>query len=55
MDSFPKNLATPCCNIRNKFINVNHAPASTLLQVSKLFRDGILVEIEATTVIPKKP
>jgi 2-iminobutanoate/2-iminopropanoate deaminase len=41
--------------IRDKFIDVNHPPASTLVQVSKLFRDDILVEIEATAVIPKKP
>ncbi|MBD1367058.1 RidA family protein [Mucilaginibacter sp. ZT4R22] len=42
-------------NIRDKFINANHPPASTLVQVSKLFREDILVEIEATAVIPKKP
>jgi 2-iminobutanoate/2-iminopropanoate deaminase len=41
--------------IRDKYINVNHPPASTLVQVSKLFRDDVLVEIEATAVIPKKP
>jgi 2-iminobutanoate/2-iminopropanoate deaminase len=42
-------------NIRDKFVNVSHPPASTLVQVSKLFRDDILVEIEATAVIRKKP
>lgn len=41
-------------NIRDKFVNTNHPPASTLVQVNKLFRDDILVEIEATAVIPKK-
>ncbi|RWY51017.1 RidA family protein [Mucilaginibacter gilvus] len=41
--------------IRDKFIDVNHPPASTLVQVSKLFREDILVEIEATAVIPNKP
>ncbi|HMG08065.1 MAG TPA: RidA family protein [Mucilaginibacter sp.] len=41
-------------NIRDKFVNVSHPPASTLVQVSKLFRDDILVEIEATAVIRKK-
>jgi 2-iminobutanoate/2-iminopropanoate deaminase len=41
--------------IRDKFIDVNHPPASTLVQVSKLFREDVLVEIEATAVIPKKP
>ncbi len=42
-------------NIRDKYIDVNHPPASTLVQVSKLFRDDVLVEIEATAVITKKP
>lgn len=41
-------------NIRDKFVNTSQPPASTLVQVSKLFRDDILVEIEATAVIPKK-
>jgi enamine deaminase RidA (YjgF/YER057c/UK114 family) len=41
-------------NIRDKFVNVSHPPASTLVQVSKLFRNDILVEIEATAVIRKK-
>ena len=41
-------------DIRNKYINVKNPPASTLAQVSKLFRDDILVEIEATAIIPKK-
>jgi enamine deaminase RidA (YjgF/YER057c/UK114 family) len=40
--------------IRDKFINIGHPPASTLVQVSKLFRDDILIEIDATVVIPKK-
>jgi 2-iminobutanoate/2-iminopropanoate deaminase len=41
-------------DIRDKFINIDHPPAGTLVQVSKLFRDDILIEIEATAVIPKK-
>jgi 2-iminobutanoate/2-iminopropanoate deaminase len=40
--------------IRDKFVNTAQPPASTLVQVSKLFRDDILVEIEATAVIPRK-
>jgi len=39
---------------RDKFINTQHPPASTLVQVSKLFRDDILIEVEATAIIPKK-
>lgn len=40
--------------IRNKYINNKNPPASTLLQVDKLYRDDLLIEIEATAVIPKK-
>jgi enamine deaminase RidA (YjgF/YER057c/UK114 family) len=39
---------------RNKFINTKTPPASTLVQVNKLFRDDVLVEVEATVIIPKK-
>lgn len=39
---------------RNRFINIDHAPASTFVQVSKLFRDDVFIEIEATAIIPKK-
>jgi len=40
--------------VRDKYINLKNPPTSTLVQVSKLFRDDILVEIEATAVIPNK-
>jgi 2-iminobutanoate/2-iminopropanoate deaminase len=40
--------------IRDKYINTKTPPASTLVEVSKLFRDDMLIEIEATAVIPKK-
>jgi len=40
--------------IRNKYINIQKPPASTLVQVVKLYRDDLLIEIEATAVIPKK-
>lgn len=39
--------------VRNKFINIKNPPTSTLVQVSKLFRDDLLIEIEATAVIQK--
>jgi 2-iminobutanoate/2-iminopropanoate deaminase len=39
---------------RDRFINTKNPPASTLVEVSKLFRDDVLIEIEATAVIPKK-
>lgn len=41
-------------SIRDKFVNTKQPPASTLVQVSKLFRDDILIEIKATAVIRKK-
>jgi 2-iminobutanoate/2-iminopropanoate deaminase len=40
-------------NIRDQFINTKKPPASTLVQVSKLFRGDLLIEIEATAIIPK--
>jgi enamine deaminase RidA (YjgF/YER057c/UK114 family) len=40
--------------IRNKYINPNNPPTSTLVQVAKLFRDDLLIEIEATAIVPKK-
>ena len=40
--------------VRDKFVNVKMPPASTLVQVSKLFRDDILLEVEATAIIPNK-
>jgi 2-iminobutanoate/2-iminopropanoate deaminase len=41
-------------DVRNKFINTKTPPASTLVQVGKLFMDEILIEVEATAIIPKK-
>lgn len=40
--------------VRNRFINASQPPASTLAGVSKLFRDDVLIEVEAMAVIPKK-
>jgi len=40
--------------VRDRFINIKNPPASTLVEVSKLFRDDVLIEIEATAIIPKK-
>ncbi|QEM10469.1 RidA family protein [Mucilaginibacter rubeus] len=41
-------------SIRDKFVNTKQPPASTLVQVSKLFRDDILIEIKATAVVRNK-
>ena len=40
--------------VRDQFVNVQAPPTSTLAQVSKLFRDDVLIEIEATAILPKK-
>ena len=40
--------------VRDKYINLNNPPASTLVQVPKLFRPEFLVEIEAVAVVKKK-
>jgi 2-iminobutanoate/2-iminopropanoate deaminase len=41
-------------DVRNKFFNEQKPPTSTLVQVSKLVIDGLLIEIEATVIISKK-
>lgn len=40
--------------VRDRYVNTATPPASTLVEVSGLFRDEFLLEIEATAVIPKK-
>lgn len=39
--------------IRSRYVNAEHPPASTLVEVKGLFRKDILIEIEATAIIPK--
>lgn len=41
-------------NVRDQYINSQKPPASTLAQVTKLYRDDVLIEVEATAVIAKK-
>jgi len=38
--------------VRDKYINVKNPPASTAIQVSRLFRPEFLVEVEAVAVVP---
>jgi reactive intermediate/imine deaminase len=38
--------------VRDRYINTASPPASTTVEVRKLFRDDVLVEIEAVAVIP---
>jgi 2-iminobutanoate/2-iminopropanoate deaminase len=40
--------------VRDKYINVQNPPASTAIQVPRLFRPEFLVEIEAVAVVPAK-
>jgi reactive intermediate/imine deaminase len=37
--------------IRDEFIDTEHPPASTLVEVSRLFRDDVLIEVEAVAVV----
>ena len=36
--------------IRDEYVDTEQPPASTLVEVSRLFRDDVLVEIEAVAV-----
>ena len=38
--------------VRDQYVNTAQPPASTLIEVSRLFREGFLIEVEATAVIP---
>jgi len=38
---------------RDKYINLKQPPVSTLVEVNKLFREEVLIEIEATAIIKK--
>jgi 2-iminobutanoate/2-iminopropanoate deaminase len=39
-------------DIRDKFINTERPPASTLVEVRKLYRDDVMIEVEAMAIIP---
>jgi enamine deaminase RidA (YjgF/YER057c/UK114 family) len=40
--------------VRDRYINTVAPPTSTAVQIGKLFRDDLLIEIEATVIIPKR-
>ena len=40
--------------VRDKYVNVKNPPASTAVQVPRLFRPEFLVEIEAVAVVKSK-
>ena len=37
-------------SIRDEYIDTEHPPASTLVEVSSLFRDDVLIEVDAVAV-----
>lgn len=37
---------------RDKYIDAQHPPASTLVEVSRLAREGLMLEVEAVAVVP---
>lgn len=39
--------------VRDKFINVANPPASTAVEVKRLFREPFLIEVEAVAVVPE--
>jgi enamine deaminase RidA (YjgF/YER057c/UK114 family) len=39
--------------IRNKYIDIKNPPASTAVVVKELFGPGLMIEVEATAIIPK--
>ncbi|GAE64527.1 hypothetical protein CIN01S_09_00110 [Chryseobacterium indologenes NBRC 14944] len=40
--------------VRDLYINLENPPVSSLIEVSRLFRDDVLIEVEATAVIKNK-
>ena len=38
--------------VRDQFVNVQQPPASSAVEVRRLFRDDLLIEIDAVAVIP---
>jgi reactive intermediate/imine deaminase len=43
----------PVRAIRDEYVDAERPPASTLLEVSRLFRDDVLIEIEAYAVVSR--
>ena len=39
-------------NVRDKYVNTAQPPASSAFEVRKLFRDDVLIEIEAVAAVP---
>jgi enamine deaminase RidA (YjgF/YER057c/UK114 family) len=41
--------------VRDRYVNSTAPPASTLVQVSRLFRDGLLLEVDAIAAVRESP
>ena len=39
--------------VRDRYVNTEHPPASTAVEVRRLFRDEYLIEVEAVAVLPE--
>ena len=39
--------------VRDKFINTANPPASTAVEIKRLFREPLLIEVEAVAVVPE--
>jgi enamine deaminase RidA (YjgF/YER057c/UK114 family) len=40
--------------VRDRYVNTAAPPASTLVEVRRLFRDDLLLEVEAVAVVPRR-
>lgn len=49
-----RNLAV-LREVRDQYVNRATPPASTLVQVSRLFRDDVLLEVEAIAAVREEP
>jgi enamine deaminase RidA (YjgF/YER057c/UK114 family) len=38
--------------VRDRYVDINHPPTSTAIQVAALFRPDLLIEVEAVAALP---